>query len=129
MASVEADAAAGSRRDAGASQNAALRWTFGGKRDEFGLVRRHPSRQFCAQHDARRAPGGDITLFDDGGLALGNSQDCPVHRARVQRFTSTFAADARVSSGRSGQNGHPTEAAASTHGRRAARSARSTATC
>lgn len=61
----------------------ALRWTFGGKRDEFGLARRH---RFCAQHDARRAPGGTLTIFDDGGLALGNERDCPLHRARVQRF-------------------------------------------
>jgi hypothetical protein len=61
----------------------ALRWTFGGKRDEFGLPRRH---RFCAQHDARRAPGGAITVFDNGGLALGTERDCPLHRARVQRF-------------------------------------------
>jgi arylsulfotransferase ASST len=61
----------------------ALRWTFGGKRDDFRLVRRH---RFCAQHDARRAPGGDLLVFDDGGLALGNMRDCAIHRARVQRF-------------------------------------------
>ena len=34
----------------------ALLWTLGGKLDDFGLVRRHPGRQFCAQHDARRRP-------------------------------------------------------------------------
>jgi len=60
-----------------------LRWTFGGRRDEFGFVRRHPALQFCAQHDARRTPGGTITLFDNGGPVLGT---CPIHRARVQRF-------------------------------------------
>ena len=64
----------------------ALRWTLGGKRDDFGLVKRHPDRQFCAQHDARRLPNGDITIFDNGGLVLGNMRDCPVHTARVQRF-------------------------------------------
>lgn len=63
-----------------------LRWTFGGKRDEFGLVERHPQHQFCAQHDARRQSDGDMTIFDNGGPALGNMRDCPVHKARVQRF-------------------------------------------
>ena len=60
-----------------------LLWTFGGRRDQFGLVRRHPEQQFCAQHDARRAAGGTITLFDNGGPVLGT---CPIHRARVQQF-------------------------------------------
>ena len=64
----------------------ALRWTLGGKRDDFRLVRRHPEQQFCAQHDARRLPGGRIMLFDNGGPALGTMRDCPVHRARVQEF-------------------------------------------
>ena len=64
----------------------AVRWTLGGKQDEFGLVKHHPGRQFCAQHDARRQPNGDITLFDNGGPALGNMSDCPVHEARVMRF-------------------------------------------
>lgn len=63
-----------------------LSWTLGGKQDEFGLVERHPRVQFCAQHDARRQPGGDITIFDNGGSALGNMHDCPLHKARVQRF-------------------------------------------
>jgi len=36
----------------------ALRWVLGGKDDDFGLVERHPRWQFCAQHDARRLPGG-----------------------------------------------------------------------
>jgi hypothetical protein len=60
-----------------------LLWTFGGRLDEFGLVRRHPEQQFCAQHDARRTGNGTITLFDNGGPVLGT---CPIHRARVQRF-------------------------------------------
>ena len=64
----------------------AVRWTLGGKQDEFGLVARHPRRQFCAQHDARRQPNGDITLFDNGGPALGTMRDCPTHKARAQRF-------------------------------------------
>ena len=64
----------------------AVRWTLGGKQDDFGLVKHHPGRQFCAQHDARRQPNGDITLFDNGGPALGNMRDCPVHEARVMRF-------------------------------------------
>jgi hypothetical protein len=61
----------------------ALRWTLGGKLDEFGLRRR---QQFCAQHDARRGLGGRLTIFDDGGLALGDTRECPLHRARVQIF-------------------------------------------
>jgi hypothetical protein len=61
-------------------------WTLGGKDDDFGLVRRHPGWQFCAQHDARRRADGDITIFDNGGANLGNGRDCPVHPARVLRF-------------------------------------------
>ena len=64
----------------------AVRWTLGGKQDEFGLVRYRPFLQFCAQHDARRQPNGDITIFDNGGPALGNMLDCPIHMARVLRF-------------------------------------------
>ena len=64
----------------------AVRWTLGGKQDEFGLVRYRPFLQFCAQHDARRQPNGDITIFDNGGPALGNMLDCPIHKARVLRF-------------------------------------------
>ena len=60
-----------------------LLWTFGGRRDQFGLFRRHPDQQFCAQHDARRQADGTITLFDNGGPVLGS---CPIHRARVQQF-------------------------------------------
>lgn len=63
-----------------------LRWVLGGKDDDFGLVKRHPGWQFCAQHDARRLPGGDLTIFDNGGAGLGNERDCPVHAARVLRF-------------------------------------------
>ena len=64
-------------------RSGALRWTFGGRLDEFGLSRRE---QFCAQHDARRGLGGRLIIFDNGGLALGNMRDCPPHRARVQSF-------------------------------------------
>ena len=64
----------------------AVRWILGGKQDAFGLVAHHPRRQFCAQHDARRQPNGDITLFDNGGPALGTMRDCPTHKARVMRF-------------------------------------------
>jgi hypothetical protein len=64
----------------------ALRWVLGGKDDDFGLAERHPRWQFCAQHDARRLPGGDLTIFDNGGTGLGNERDCPMHAARVLRF-------------------------------------------
>jgi Arylsulfotransferase (ASST) len=64
----------------------AVRWTLGGKRDQFGLVRRHPSWRFCAQHDARRLANGDIMLFDNGGAGRRDGVGCPVHPARVQWF-------------------------------------------
>jgi hypothetical protein len=64
----------------------ALRWVLGGKDDDFDLAERHPGWRFCAQHDARRLPGGDLTIFDNGGTGLGNERDCPVHPARVLRF-------------------------------------------
>ena len=60
-----------------------VRWTLGGKRDDFGVAR--GVTQFCAQHDARRLPDGDLTLFDNGGR--GNTErGCPRHEARVMRF-------------------------------------------
>jgi hypothetical protein len=61
----------------------ALRWILGGKRDRFGVAR--GATRFCAQHDARRLPSGDITLFDNGGR--GNTErGCPRHQSRVMRF-------------------------------------------
>jgi hypothetical protein len=63
-----------------------LLWVLGGKDDDFGLVKRNPAWQFCAQHDARRLPNGDLTVFDNGGAGLGNGRDCPVHAARVARY-------------------------------------------
>jgi hypothetical protein len=60
-----------------------LRWTLGGKRDDFGVAR--GGTRFCAQHDARRLRDGDLTLFDNGGR--GNTEPgCPRHAARVMRF-------------------------------------------
>jgi len=60
-----------------------LRWTLGGKRDDFDIAR--GATRFCAQHDARRLADGDVTLFDNGGR--GNTErGCPSHAARVMRF-------------------------------------------
>jgi len=64
----------------------ALRWTLGGKLDQFGLIRHHPDWQFCAQHDARLLHNGDLSLFDNGGRMLGDGRGCPVHAARVEHF-------------------------------------------
>jgi hypothetical protein len=62
-----------------------VRWIFGGKRDQFGL-RRHPGWVFCAQHDARRLPNGDLMLFDNGGADTRARMGCGLHAARVPRF-------------------------------------------
>jgi hypothetical protein len=63
-----------------------VRWVLGGRQDQFGLARDHPDWRFCAQHDARRLAGGDITMLDNGGLALGDEGACPLHLARAMRF-------------------------------------------
>jgi hypothetical protein len=63
----------------------AVRWILGGKRDQFGL-RRHPGWRFCAQHDARRLPNGDITVFDNGGAGRRDGTACGIHAARVPEF-------------------------------------------
>lgn len=68
-----------------------VQWILGGKQDTFSLVEQHPSWQFCAQHDARRLPNGDISLFDNGGRALWAGARCPVHPSRVQRFRLDLA--------------------------------------
>jgi Arylsulfotransferase (ASST) len=46
----------------------AIRWILGGPCDEFGLA---PTQKFARAHDARRAPDGRLTLFDNrnGGPA------------------------------------------------------------
>ena len=58
-----------------------VRWVLGGKRDQFHLG---SARRFCAQHDARVLPGGDLSVFDNGGTQLPG--DCGKHPARVLRF-------------------------------------------
>ena len=63
-----------------------LSWILGGKQDQFGLVGRNPRWQFCAQHDARWLPNGDLSIFDNGGFNLGDMQACPAHTSRVLRF-------------------------------------------
>jgi hypothetical protein len=64
-----------------------VRWTLGGKNDDFGIVSRHRSWQFCAQHDARRLRNGDITLFDNGTTYFRHPMGtCPSHAARALQF-------------------------------------------
>jgi hypothetical protein len=41
---------------------------------------------FCAQHDARRLPGGRLLLFDNGGTEVAPHSGCPVHPARAMLF-------------------------------------------
>jgi peptidoglycan/LPS O-acetylase OafA/YrhL len=65
-------------------QTGKVSWVLGGKLDRFGLAEQHPGWRFCAQHDARRLPNGDITLFDNGGTNLPSA--CSVHPARVMQF-------------------------------------------
>jgi Arylsulfotransferase (ASST) len=60
-------------------------WTFGGKRDEFGL-HRHPGWVFCTQHDAHRLPDGDLMVFDNGGAHTNGRPRCPLHPARALVF-------------------------------------------
>jgi hypothetical protein len=63
-----------------------VRWILGGAQDEFRIADRHPRWRFCAQHDARWLPDGDLSLFDNGGAGLARGTRCPVHAARVLRF-------------------------------------------
>ena len=86
-----------------------VRWTLGGKQDDFGVAR--GDTRFCAQHDARRLPDGDLTLFDNGGR--GNTErGCPKHAARVMRFRldrarKTARLIGTLPSRRSGGTGEP----------------------
>ncbi len=41
-------------------------WRLGGKNNQFSFI--NDSIGFSHQHDIRRLPNGDITLFDDGNL-------------------------------------------------------------
>jgi hypothetical protein len=67
------------------ARSGTVRWVLGGRRDQFKLNRRSRAR-FCAQHDVRRAPNGDITLFDNGGTGLGDDGGCRLHPARALRL-------------------------------------------
>jgi hypothetical protein len=60
-----------------------LRWTLGGKRNQFRIVGGRPPHRFCAQHDVRRLPNGDLMMFDNGGTGRTAGTGCPIHRARV----------------------------------------------
>jgi hypothetical protein len=61
-------------------------WILGGKRDQFGIARKHPSWVFCGQHDVHRLPNGDIEMFDNGGTYMHGEPHCPVHPARALVF-------------------------------------------
>lgn len=56
-------------------QTGAIMWRFGGKRNQFTFIN-DPYNGFHGQHDARRLPNGNITLFDNGGNLN------PLHPAR-----------------------------------------------
>jgi Arylsulfotransferase (ASST) len=73
-------------------------WRLGGKRSDFKMS---PGSRFVAQHDARRAPDGTITIFDNGappvtrrrarGIVL--SLDMAAHTAALVRsFTHSSPA-------------------------------------
>jgi len=66
-------------------QTGDLQWVLGGKSDQFGMVANHPDWQFCAQHDARRLPDGQLSIFDDGGTGIPGST-CPIHPSRTLIF-------------------------------------------
>jgi len=48
-------------------QTGAIIWRLGGKHNQFTFV--GDNRAFSHQHDIRRLPNGNITLFDNGNLA------------------------------------------------------------
>lgn len=74
-----------------------LRWTLGGRDDDFGIAGGKKARQFCAQHDARWASADEVTLFDNAKMHKDVDGGCPVHPARVMRFRlDTEAMQARV---------------------------------
>jgi len=46
-------------------QTGAIIWRLGGKRNQFTFIN-DPYNGFTGQHDARRIPNGNITIFDNG---------------------------------------------------------------
>jgi hypothetical protein len=64
-------------------QTGAVNWTLGGRASSFKMG---PATGFAFQHDARIAPDGTITLFDDGAAP-------PVHKqSRALRLRLNLAA-------------------------------------
>jgi hypothetical protein len=64
------------------SRTGKVLWTMGGKNDTFHIAARHPTWQFCFQHDVRAVGPHFLTVFDNGG----KGPECPEHQARVEEF-------------------------------------------
>src|ERR671910_872296 len=55
-------------------------WRLGGKRSDFEMG---PGTRFAFQHDARRLPDGNISIFDNGNLVFENGTPKAVEESRA----------------------------------------------
>jgi hypothetical protein len=55
-------------------------WRLGGKKSDFEMG---PGTRFAFQHDARRLPGGNISIFDNGSLVFENGTPKAVEESRA----------------------------------------------
>ena len=55
-------------------------WRLGGKKSDFEMG---PGTHFAFQHDARRLPGGKISIFDNGSLVFDNGTPRAVEESRA----------------------------------------------
>ncbi len=68
-------------------------WRFGGKKNQFTLI--GDDRWFTYQHDVRRLPNGNITLFDNGNLATPAYSRVVEYTLDEQALTATFVREYR----------------------------------
>ena len=55
-------------------------WRLGGKKSDFEMG---PGARFAFQHDARRLPGGKISIFDNGSLVFENQIPKTIEESRA----------------------------------------------
>lgn len=72
----------------------ALRWRFGGRRNQFTLVG-DPLDGFGIQHDARLLPNGDLLLFDNGSYHIPPQSRAVEYRLDTLAMTATLVWESR----------------------------------
>lgn len=74
-------------------QTGKVMWRLGGKRNQFTFI--GDTRPFSHQHDIRRLPNGNITLFDDGNFLTPGYSRAVEYRLDERKKTATLVHEYR----------------------------------